>query len=121
MTLRKLAGFVLLVFGGWLLWGAVHWLILYTSRGAPLGDALADPAFLLPAVRSLAAVIAGLLAMFALRGALVLVLIAMAIDVFFIGAIIAQGGDSSLWMGKALVLAVFFPIALILALRPRTV
>lgn len=68
---RRLVGAAIFLLGGWLLWLPLHPALLYINRGAPVVETLLDPVFLLPMLRGLAAMIAGVLAMNALRGAAV--------------------------------------------------
>jgi hypothetical protein len=113
--IRRVAGGILLITGLWLAWGSAQWLFLYTSRGAPLGEAVSDPVFLMPGLRALAAILGGGLALLAWRGGAWLAGVATAIAAILLGLILAAGGDSSLWMGKlvsfALIGILFFVLA----------
>jgi len=117
--IRRLAGGLLLTTGLWLAWGSMQWLFLYTSRGAPFGDAIADPVFLLPALRALTAMLGGGLALLAWRGGAWLAGVSTLIAAILLGLILAAGGDSSLWMGKLVSFAVIGVTFLVLAFTHR--
>lgn len=120
MIIRRVAGFGLVFVGLWLAWQSLHWFILYTSRGAPMGDALVDPVFALPMVRSLAAIGGGLLALFALRGGVYLAFLATLITAALAGLILLSGGDASMSSGPATWAAILLALSLVLVLRQRT-
>lgn len=120
MDVRKMAGIALAVFGAWLLWGTLQALLFYSRQGADLATAMVEPEFLMPGLRSLAALVGGVLALFALRGGAVLAGLATLLTAVLIAAIMASGGDVSIWGGSALVLVVLMPLTVILITRPRS-
>ena len=119
MDVRKMTGIALAVFGAWLLWGTVQALMFYTRQGADFGTAVIEPEFMVPGLRSAAALIGGLLALFVVRGGAVLASIATILTAILVAAVMAAGGDVSIWGGSALVLVVLMPLTVILITRPR--
>ncbi|MEO1568456.1 MAG: hypothetical protein AAFR94_04455 [Pseudomonadota bacterium] len=94
---RRIIGAVLFVFGLWLLWGPVQAAMLYVNRGAPVGAALADPVFILPALRGLLAALAGALVLSAMRFGPWLAGAAAVVSLVIGGAVLAAGAEAMLW------------------------
>ncbi len=122
ITLRQTGGLALLALGLWLGWGS--WLAFhqYTSR-MPDPDYLAqlqDPVFLVPGLRALLAVLGGLLVLLRRPGGALLGLASALLTAFLAAAIIASGGDVSLWDNHAIMAGVLFVLSLALFLRKRT-
>ena len=121
-TIRQGAGLALLAFGLWLGWGSWQAFAQYTSR-MPEPDyvaTLADPVFLIPGLRALFAVLGGLLALLRRPGGAVLGLVSTLCAGFLAVAIIASGGDVSLWQGHVVTAAALLVLSLALFLRKRT-
>lgn len=119
MQLRQIAGLLLMALGLWLGWASLQWLLLYTGRGAPFGEAVLDPVFLMPGLRALVALLGGLLALGGFRFAAPLAFVALVLSAVLTGAIFAAGGDVTLWLQPALVTAALLILFAVLAFTPR--
>lgn len=120
MIIRRVAGLGLVLVGLWLGWQSLQWLLQYTSRGAPMGDALADPVFFLPMARSVFAALGGLLALLAVRGGVWLAFLATIMTGLLAGLIILGGGDPDMWRAPAVWTGILLALSLVLLLRQRT-
>ena len=121
-TIRQGVGLALLALGLWLGWGSWQAFAQYTSR-MPEPDyvaTLADPVFLIPGLRALLAVLGGLMALLRWPGGAFFGLASALLSGFLAVAIIASGGDISLWDGHAIMAGVLFVFSLALFLRKRT-
>ena len=121
-TIRQGVGLALLALGLWLGWGSWQAFAQYTSR-MPEPDyvaTLADPVFLIPGLRALLAVLGGLMALLRWPGGAFFGLASALLSGFLAVAIIASGGDISLWDGHAIMAGVLFVLSLALFLRKRT-
>jgi len=119
IKLRRLVGAALLVAGLVLGWETLRWLLLYTGRGAPMGAALSDIVFVLPAIRALVAALGGLLALLALRGGTFLVFLSALSNAVLLAGLLASQADSSLWIDEAVAMAGLAVGLVILAVTPR--
>lgn len=119
IKLRRLVGAALLVAGLVLGWETLRWLLLYTGRGAPMGAALSDIVFVLPAIRALGAALGGLLALLALRGGTFLVFLSALSNAVLLAGLLASQADSSLWIDEAVAMAGLAVGLVILAVTPR--
>ena len=122
MTVRQIAGSALLALGLWMGWGSWQAFSQYTSRmpDPDYGAVLADPVFLIPSLRALAAVFGGALALIRWPGAAWLGLASTLLAAFLAVAILASGGDSSLWLDDMVLAGVLGLITFALFLRKRT-
>ncbi len=119
MSIRRLAGAALALIGLWIAYGTIGAIAQYTSRGAALGPALADPAFLLPLLSSAGLIVGGLLAALGRAGGAWLSGIGAALAGLFTVAIAASGADAILWFGKAVTFGLAAAGFLVLALKRR--
>ena len=103
---------------GWNSWQAFS---QYTSRmpDPDYAAVLADPVFLIPGLRALAATAGGALALIRWPGGAWLALLATLLTGFLAAAIVASGGDISLWQDHAVLTTVLGALALALFLRKR--
>ena len=121
ITLRQGTGLALFLIGLWALWGSWQAFTQYTSRmpEPDYGAVLADPVFLIPGLRALAAMAGGILALIRWPGGAWLGLLSTLLTAFLAMAIMASGGDVSLWDGHAMLAGVLFLLSLALFLRKR--
>ncbi len=119
ITIRRFVGAALLLAG--LVWGweTLRWLMLYTGRGAPMGAALRDLVFVLPALQALGAALGGILALFALRGGTFFVFVAALANAVLLAGMLASQADSSLWIDEAIAMLGLAAGLLVLALTHR--
>lgn len=100
MIRRLIAGVMILV-AAWLAWQGLQGVLVLTSRGSPLAQAL-DP---IVAVRIAAAslvLLGGLLAAANVKFGGLVALAGTLLFTFLAGAFIAAGTDSSLWMDEVI-------------------
>ncbi|MEO0467481.1 MAG: hypothetical protein AAF216_13140 [Pseudomonadota bacterium] len=118
--IRRLAGLIMCVLGAWLAFQSLQWAVITTNRGPGMAETVFTTQFLWPFVRSLAAMIGGVLSVLAWSGGLWLSWAAAVLSAIFAIAIFAADGNPSLWAQPAIVAVVFGICALILSLRQRT-
>lgn len=118
--IRRVAGLVLILGGLWIGYAKAQGLSFYIARGTPVSEALGQPAFFLPLAAAILAMIAGLLALLALRGGAWLGWLATLLAAVFGGAILGAGADRSLWLEPVIIAAVYALASLVLSLRQRT-
>lgn len=117
MTLRQITGIAIALIGAWLLWQGIQAVMLLTSRGSPLSDALLSPPTSL--WRILAALFAfegGLLVALRIRfgGALALTGSLLFAALGFV--LMMLGTDSSIWLDEVIFGSVLILLSLV-ALR----
>lgn len=98
---RRIAGLALMGIAGWLAWQGLHGVLVLTSRGSPLADAL-DVIVIWRIAAATLAGIGGLMAAMNLRFGAVLALIGSLLFIGLAAAFILSGTDSSLWMDEAI-------------------
>lgn len=101
LTYRRIAGLALAVLSGWLLWQGLEGVLLMTSRGSSLGQAID----LLNGWRFLAAgiaIIGGLLAAANIRFGATLSLLGSLLFAALAAAFILAGADASIWMDEVI-------------------
>ncbi len=101
LTLRRIVGLALAVLSGWLLWQGLEGVLMMTSRGSPLAQAVD----LLNGWRILAAgigVIGGLLAAASIRFGAVVALVGTLLFTGLAAAFVLAGADVSLWLDEVL-------------------
>lgn len=101
LTFRRIAGLALAVLSGWLLWQGLEGVLMMTSRGSSLAQAVD----LLNGWRFVAAgiaIIGGLLVAANIRFGAVAALIGTLLFVALAAAFILAGTDSSLWMDEVI-------------------
>lgn len=120
MTLRQYAGLALAVIAAWLLWQGIEAVMLLTSRGSPLSDALlSPPTSLWRIVAALFAFGGGLLAAFRMPFGAVFALVGSLLF-FMLGlALMLAGTDASIWMDEMIFSAVMLILCGVLLLRKR--
>ncbi|MCI4643452.1 MAG: hypothetical protein MRY64_01580 [Hyphomonadaceae bacterium] len=122
IVFRQGVGLALLLLGLWMGWGTFQAFSQYTSRMPDPNHfaILADPVFLIPSLRALAAILGGALALIRWPGGAWLGLLSALLAAFLAVAILASGGDSSLWLDDVVLAGVLGFITLALILRKRT-
>lgn len=101
LTFRRIAGLALAVLSGWLLWQGLEGVLMMTSRGSSLGQAVD----LLNGWRFLAAglgIIGGLMAAANIRFGATVSLTGTLLFAALAAAFILAGTDSSLWMDEVI-------------------
>lgn len=101
LTIRRIAGLGLAAVSGWLLWQGLEGVLLMTSRGSPLAQAID----LLNGWRFLAAGIAilgGLLAAANVRFGAVVALTGTLLFTGLAAAFVLAGADRSIWLDEVL-------------------
>lgn len=101
LTFRRISGLALAAVSGWLLWQGLEGVLMMTSRGSSLAQAVD----LLNGWRFLAAgiaIIGGLLAAASVRFGAVVALVGTLLFGALAAAFILAGTDSSLWMDEVL-------------------
>ncbi len=119
MTFRQLVGFALFLLGAWMTWQACQSVFLYAARGPGLAETLQDPAFAIPLARGAMAVIGGGLALLNWPGGALFAALSTLAAGALAGAILASGGDRTLWMPNALYLGGVALLFLVLAFSRR--
>ena len=99
--IRKVIAGVLILVAGWLTWQGLQGVLVLTSRGSPLAQAL-DPIVGVRIGAASIALIGGLLAAANVRFGGVVALVGTLLFVLLAGAFIASGTDSSLWMDEVI-------------------
>lgn len=103
MTPRKAIALLALLVGLWLLWEGLQAVILITSRGSPLGDALLNPpTSIIRIVGAGVLVIGAALVILARKWGQWLVLLGTLIIALLAILMAASGADQSMWQGEAL-------------------
>lgn len=101
LTIRRIAGLLLAILSGWLLWQGLEGVLMMTSRGSSLAQAVD----LLNGWRFLAAgiaIIGGLMAAANVRFGATLSLLGTLLFAALAAAFILAGTDSSLWMDEVI-------------------
>lgn len=100
MIRRVIAGVLILV-AGWLAWQGLQGVLVLTSRGSPLAQAL-DPIVAVRIGAASLALVGGLLAAASVRFGALVALLGTLLFTLLAGAFIASGTDSSLWMDEVI-------------------
>ncbi len=120
MTLRRLSGLLLALLSAWVLWGAIHTVIVITSRGSPLSDALFQPpTSIVRIIAAGTALVGGLIlvadwslgAITSLIGALLFALLA--------GLMILSGASSVLWRDEAVIAVLMIVLSVVALFQAR--
>lgn len=101
LTFRRIAGLALAVLSGWLLWQGLEGVLMMTSRGSSLAQAID----LLNGWRFLAsgiAIIGGLMAAANIRFGAVVALVGTLLFTALAAAFILAGADSSIWLDEVI-------------------
>ncbi|KCZ92413.1 hypothetical protein [Hyphomonas johnsonii] len=102
MTIRTYAGLALVLIGGWLFWGGLSAVIMITSRGSGLADALFEPPTSLIRLLSTAlVVIGGLLAATSRKGGALVAGTGTFLFLLLPVLMAASGAASKLWIDEA--------------------
>ncbi|MCU0731744.1 MAG: hypothetical protein MUE84_09155 [Hyphomonas sp.] len=99
--IRRIIAGVLVLVAGWLAWQGLQGVLVLTSRGSPLAQAL-DPIVAVRIGAASLALLGGLLAAANVKLGGVIALIGTLLFTFLAGAFIAAGTDSSLWMDEVI-------------------
>lgn len=118
--IRRLAGVALALIAAWLFWQGLSAVLMITSRGSPLDDALLQPpTSLWRLVATGLALIGGGLAALNVKGGGWLAMIGAILFAALPGAMAAMGTDSSLWMDEVVSGGVMLVLAGALAFVKR--
>lgn len=116
---RRLLGLATIIIGIFLCYRSGSAMSAYASRSGDWSLVYTDPVFVLPFLVAIFVAFGGLLGLIAMRGSAIFTGIAVALYGLFIGAIVASGGDQSLWRFEAYVTSVLFVLTLLFILVPR--
>ena len=101
--LRRLAGFVMLGLGVWLVWDGIRPVMLIMERGSDLSSALFNPpTSIIRIVSSVLMALGGLLVVFNGRFGASVATVGSVLFAILGGLMAASGADSDLWMDEVL-------------------
>lgn len=117
--IRRIAAAALALLAAWLFWQGLSAVLIITSRGSPLDDALLQPpTSLWRLVSTGLTVLGGVLAALNLRGGSWLSMIGAILFAALAGIMAGMGSDASLWMDEAVTGAIMIALAgVIVALK----
>ncbi len=118
--IRRIAAAALTLLAAWLFWQGLSAVLIITSRGSPLDDALLQPpTSLWRLVSTGAALLGGFLAALNLRGGAWLSMTGAILFAALGGLMAGMGSDSSLWMDELIFGAILIALAGVLAFVKR--
>ncbi len=120
MLPRRIAALLLLASAAWLLWQGVEGVLVVTSRGSPLADALLNPpTSLWRIVAALLLLIGAGLAALGFGRTLWILVPGAVLFSALPAAMALLGADPSLWLDEAIAAAVVMALTLAVAALPR--
>lgn len=118
--IRRIAAVALALLAAWLFWQGLSAVLIITSRGSPLDDALLQPPTSLWRLVSTGLALAGgLLAALNIRGGGVTGLIGAILFAALGGLMAGMGSDSSLWMDELVFGGALIGLACVLLFAKR--
>ncbi|MEO1028236.1 MAG: hypothetical protein AAFX02_04170 [Pseudomonadota bacterium] len=119
--LRRIIGLAFGLYGGWKFLEISKAFNIYVSRTGDFQASLMEPEFLMPGLAALALLVGGVLMLLGTRFGLLLATIGTVAFSVFAFAIMSQGADSSLWLGKAIAAGLLIGATMLAYRLPRKI